>query len=274
VIRVDGKRLWSLEAGGTLKEWDATPPGPRAIPFAAPARVPPSTRITALSGAAYKMEINLSGFYRRHLAKSLGGNHLPLLAGFAPPTGPDPHAVVSIDWWYPPTQLAEVARPPEDHARVVDRRLAAEAAAKAVLSAQPKRLRAFETLLAETQRLVPLREEQTREWTIAWPVMRRAVVRMGEALVEEGVIGTPDDIFFLTKSEALAALAGEPLGATVFKSTPSSHTNLDFDVLYMYGKLTMRAFQCLRSHQESSKQVRVRVCSGAASPVSAQWALY
>jgi pyruvate,water dikinase len=45
--------------------------------------------------------------------------------------------------------------------------------------------------------------------------MRRAVVRMGEALVEEGVIGTPDDIFFLTKSEALAALAGEPLGATV-----------------------------------------------------------
>ena len=171
--------------------------------------------ITVLSGAAYKMEINLSGFYRRHLAKSLGGNHLPLLAGFAPPTGPDPHAVVSIDWWYPPTQLAEVARPPEDHARVVDRRLAAEAAAKAVLSAQPKRLRAFETLLAETQRLVPLREEQTREWTIAWPVMRRAVVRMGEALVEEGVIGTPDDIFFLTKSEALAALAGEPLSATV-----------------------------------------------------------
>jgi len=171
--------------------------------------------ITALSGAAYKMEINLSGFYGRHLAKSLGGNHLPLLAGFAPPAGPDPHAVVSIDWWHPPTQLPEVARPPEDHARVVERRLAAEAAAKALLSAQPKRLRAFETLLAETQRLVPLREEQTREWTIAWPVMRRAVVRMGEALAEKGAIGAADEIFFLTKEEALAALAGEPLAPTV-----------------------------------------------------------
>jgi pyruvate,water dikinase len=171
--------------------------------------------ITVLSGAAYKMEINLSGFYRRHLAKSLDGSHLPLLAGFALPTGPDPHAVVSLDWWYPPTQLPESAQPPQDHALVVERRLAAEAAARAVLAAKPKRLRAFETLLAETQRLDPIREEQTREWTIAWPVMRRAVVRMGEALVEKGAIGTPDDIFFLTKDEALSALAGEPLPATV-----------------------------------------------------------
>jgi len=171
--------------------------------------------ITVLSGAAYKMEINLSRVYRRHLAKSLGGSHLPLLAGFALPTGPDPHAVVSIDWWHAPTQLAEVAQPPQDHARIVGRRRAAEAAAREVLAANPKRLRAFETLLAETQRLVPLREEQTREWTIAWPVMRRAVVRMGEALVESGAIGAGDEIFFLTRAEVLAALAGDPLAATV-----------------------------------------------------------
>jgi pyruvate,water dikinase len=60
-----------------------------------------------------------------------------------------------------------------------------------------------------------LREEQTREWTIAWPVMRRAVVRIGEALVESGAIVATDEVFFLTKAEALAALAGEPLRATV-----------------------------------------------------------
>ena len=171
--------------------------------------------ITALSGAAYKMEINLSGFYRRHLAKSLGGSHLPLLAGFAPPTGPDRHAVVSLDWWHPPTQLAEGVQPPEDHARIVDTRRAAEAAAFEVFSTKPKRRRAFESLLAETQRLVPLREEQTREWTIAWPVMRRAVVRMGDALVEMGAIAASDEIFFLTKAEALAALAGQRLAVTV-----------------------------------------------------------
>ena len=38
--------------------------------------------IAALSGAAYKLEMNLAQFYRRHLAPSLGGSHLPLLAGF------------------------------------------------------------------------------------------------------------------------------------------------------------------------------------------------
>lgn len=171
--------------------------------------------ITALSGAAYKMEINLAGFYRRHLVKVLGGSHLPLLAGFAPPAGPDPHAVVSLDWWHAPTQLPEATQPPQDHARVVDRRHEAEAAALAALAAKPRRRRAFEILLAEAQRLVPLREEQTREWTIAWPVMRRAVVRMGDALVEMGAIGASNEIFFLTKDEALAALAGEPLQAAV-----------------------------------------------------------
>ena len=97
--------------------------------------------ITALSGATYKMEILLSGFYRRHLAKKLGGGHLPLLAGFEPPAGPDPHAVVSLDWWYPPLQLPASARPAEDHARLVATRQAAEAAAIAALAGSPKRLR-------------------------------------------------------------------------------------------------------------------------------------
>ncbi len=171
------------------------------------------TSIAALSGAAYKMEINLARFYRRHLAPTLGGSHLPLLAGFEAPTGPDPHAVSSLDWWYPPEHLAEA--PVEDHARLVESRLAAEAAACGVLSENPRRLAAFKSLLAETQRLVPIREEQTREWTLPWPVMRRAVVRIGRALTDQGVIAEPDDVFFLTMTETLAALAGEPLSPTV-----------------------------------------------------------
>ena len=171
--------------------------------------------ITALSGAAYKMEINLSGFYRRHLAKTLGGSHLPLLAGFEPPAGPDLHAVVSLDWWHAPMQLPESARPAGDHARLVATRQAAEAAALAVLAGSPKRLRAFTSLLAETQRLLPIREEQTRELTIAWPVMRRAVVRIGEALVTQGALAQPEDVFFLNRNEVLSALSGAPLPATV-----------------------------------------------------------
>ena len=170
--------------------------------------------ITKLSGAAYKMEINLAGFYRRHLRRTLGGSHLSLLAGFEPPAGLDRHAVVSLDWWYPP-QPAEAAPPSTDHAQLVETRKAAEAAAFAVLADSPKRLRAFRDLLAETQRLVPVREEQTSELTLPWPVMRRAVLRIGEALVRLGAITAADDVFFLTRAEALAALRGSPLPATV-----------------------------------------------------------
>ncbi len=170
--------------------------------------------ITALSGAAYKMEINLARFYRRHLAGTLGGSHLSLLAGFQPPTGPDRHAVVSLDWWHP-AQPADAAPTSGDHAQLVETRKAAEAAAFAVLADSPRRLRGFRDLLAETQRIVPVREEQTREFTLAWPVMRRAVLRIGEALVRLGAISAADDVFFLTRTEALAALRGTPLPATV-----------------------------------------------------------
>ena len=44
--------------------------------------------------------------------------------------------------------------------------------------------------------------------TIAWPVMRRAVVRIGEALASSGILSRADDVFFLTHDEVLAALAG------------------------------------------------------------------
>jgi pyruvate,water dikinase len=70
-------------------------------------------------------------------------------------------------------------------------------------------------MLAESQRLIPIREEQAREWTIAWPLMRRAVVRIGEALAAGGSIEAPDDVFFLTRNEVLAALAGTPIGSGV-----------------------------------------------------------
>jgi rifampicin phosphotransferase len=168
------------------------------------------TSIAGLSGAAYKMEINLARFYRKRLAPSLGGSHLPLLAGFQPPVGPNRHAVVSLDWWHAPAPMAvEAPSSPDGHARLVATRHQAEEAAFAALAGSPKRLRAFKDLLAESQRLVPLREEQTSELTIAWPVMRRAVLRIGEALVERGAIATAQDVFFLTRGEVLAALVGD-----------------------------------------------------------------
>jgi phosphohistidine swiveling domain-containing protein len=172
--------------------------------------------ITALTGAAYKMEINLAGFYRKHLAGSLGGSHQTLLVGLAAPADPGRHAVATLDWWQPPQPIASAGTSAaDDHARLADARQAAEAAAFAALASSPRRLRAFQRLLADTQHLVPVRDEQVRELTIAWPALRRAVVRIGEALAERGVIEQADDVFFLTRAEALAALDGELLPPTV-----------------------------------------------------------
>jgi phosphohistidine swiveling domain-containing protein len=163
--------------------------------------------VAALAGSAYKMEMNLAGFYRRHLVKTLGGSHLPLVAGFDLPFEPNRYAIASLDWWFDPA--ASGVAPPgtdADHERVVEARRRAETAAFEVLTRTPRRLEAFRRLLAETQRLVPIREEQVQELTIAWPVMRRAVVRIGKELASQGRLANIDDVFFLTRAEVLTAL--------------------------------------------------------------------
>lgn len=165
------------------------------------------TSIAALAGGAFKIEINLAQFYCRHLASPLGGSHLPLVAGFAPPADPGQHAVVSLDWGHAPLPPADSAAAPGGrHASVVEARQVAENAAFQALASAPRRLRAFRKLLADSQRLASLREEQVPHLTLAWPVMRRAVLRIGESLAAREVIPEPDDVFFLTRDEALKAL--------------------------------------------------------------------
>ena len=178
--------------------------------------------IAALSGAGYKLEMNLAQFHRRHLARRPGDSHLPLLAGFEPAARPERHALASLDWWHAPHETG-APTPPERHARVVDARKAAEAAATTALAASPRRLKAFRRLLADAQRIVPIREQQASELTIAWPVMRRAVLRLGEALAGKEVIATPDDVFFLTRSEVVAALGGKGIGAVDVPARRTQH---------------------------------------------------
>jgi phosphohistidine swiveling domain-containing protein len=170
--------------------------------------------IAALSGAAYKMEMNLARFYRRFLAPSLGGSHLPLLAGFDQPAATGRGALVSLDWSYAflPQDASATAR---DHGRVEEARHAAEEAAFEVLRSSPRRLRAFRQVLTDAQHVVPIREEQVSELTIAWPVMRRAVLRIGEWLADKRIIAEPDDVFFLTRDEVLRALEEGPEAAGI-----------------------------------------------------------
>ncbi len=170
--------------------------------------------LAALAGAAYKMEMNLASFYRRYLRPSLGGSHIPLVAGFGAPSGSGAHAVSSLDWFYAASAPAP-APPAETHRHLVEARHAAEEAAFAALASSPRRLTAFRRLLADAQYLVPLREEQVGGLTAPWPVMRRAVLRIGEALVSGGVLAAADEVFFLTRGEVLAALQQDRLGAGV-----------------------------------------------------------
>lgn len=181
------------------------------------------TSIAAFAGAAYKMEMNLARSYRRQLGDSLGRSHLVLVSGFEPPANPARHAVTSLDWWFAPApDGGSAVRPAGDHARLVAARQAAEAAAFDALAGSPRRLEKFKRLLAETQRLVPLREEQVREWTLPWPVLRRAVQRIGEDLAAAGLISQLDDVFFLTRFEAIGALRGERLPASADPSARSA----------------------------------------------------
>jgi len=166
--------------------------------------------IAALSGATYKLEMSLARAYRRHIDTSAGGSYLPLLAGFSPPTDLGRHAVASLDWFFEPSPHT-AAIESSDHGRVVAAREAAERDAFDALTSSPRRLRRFQRILAEAQRLVPIREEQVSELTLPWPVMRRAVLRIGETLAERNIIGSSDDIFFLTYDEVVSAMAGASL---------------------------------------------------------------
>jgi pyruvate,water dikinase len=165
--------------------------------------------LVALAGAAYKLEMNLAAFHRRHLGGTVQGGHLPLLAGLEAPGAPPRHAVTSLDWFDMPAAAAAGAGEATGHARAVEAREAAEAAARDGLASSPRRLRAFDRLLADAQHIIPIREEQVGELTLPWPVMRRAVMRIGETLAERGRIGEAQDVFFLTRDEALAGLASD-----------------------------------------------------------------
>ena len=173
------------------------------------------TSVTAVAGFAWKAEVPLAGFYRKHLYPAVGGSYAELLQGlYAADAGTGGHSVVSLDWFHP--TLSELDLSQEPPAAVASRRdrLAAsrrqaESRARAAL-ADRRRLRArFERLLAQAQRFQPLREEQLSYMTLGWPVMRRALGRIGSHLVAAGVLDAHDQIYFLSHDELIGALAGD-----------------------------------------------------------------
>jgi phosphohistidine swiveling domain-containing protein len=161
--------------------------------------------LAVVGGAAWKMEGALARFYRQHLGPTVDASVQELLVGL-PGSQPDlaAHAVQSLDWAHP--TAGELGWPPlrpsEDrHRELAARREAFTAQCLAVLGDRPQQQARFQALLQVAQRYAVLREQQARQLTLGWPLLRRCALRLGETLRAEGVIDRAEDVFYLTRAE-------------------------------------------------------------------------
>jgi phosphohistidine swiveling domain-containing protein len=166
--------------------------------------------LAVVGGSAWKMEACLARFCRKHLSALLGEGVQVLLRGL-PGTEPEvpEHAVQTVDWYRPTAGELGWAQPPGTWARrheqlATERRLA-EAACRAALADHPALQARFVTLLEVAQRYAGLREEQSRLFTLGWPLLRRSVTRLGELLRAAGAIDEAADVFFLKRGELARA---------------------------------------------------------------------
>ncbi|MGE5335058.1 MAG: PEP-utilizing enzyme, partial [Nitrososphaerota archaeon] len=174
---------------------------------------------SVVGGHAWKAEHALALFCRKHVSGRVAQGHQALLMGLAvesPATNPEAsaHAVQSLDWVRP--TMGEIAPSPRmltasdlaaRRARMADDRRAAEIACRKTLAGQRRLLRRFNAILALAQRYAILREQQAYWFTLGWPFMRRAVLRLGEQLRQRGTIARAEDVFYLTHAELVGRLA-------------------------------------------------------------------
>jgi phosphohistidine swiveling domain-containing protein len=161
--------------------------------------------LAMVGGSAWKMEAALAKFVRRNLSDRLDFGYQVLLRGLPGlETGTPLHAVQSVDWYHP--TLGELGFAGEDfdehtlQREITTEREGAEEACRAALANQPELLSRFDALLEVAQRYAVLREQQAHDFTLAWPLLRRCALRLGEILASRGVIDAAEDVFFLTRA--------------------------------------------------------------------------
>lgn len=173
--------------------------------------------ISAVGGAAWKMEGALAGFLRDRLGEPGAGETQWLLSGLDPggagAAGATDHAVHTLDWVRPTlgeTGLAVPELDPRRRQALVARREQAERGCREALAAVPADLERFDTVLGLARTYASMREEQARLLTLGWPVLRRAALRLGRFAQAAGAIDDPADVFFLTRAELLGTRAELP----------------------------------------------------------------
>jgi rifampicin phosphotransferase len=70
-----------------------------------------------------------------------------------------------------------------------------------VLGDRPQLQARFQALVQVAQRYAVLREQQARQLTLGWPLLRRCARRVGQTLHAHGVIDQAEDVFYLTRAE-------------------------------------------------------------------------
>ena len=172
--------------------------------------------LAIVGGSAWKMEACLTRFARRHLGDVLrdrDGGAQVLLRGLpgAQPAATK-HAVQSVDWYHPVAEELSLGTVPaatqQRHADLAAQRSAAEQRCRAALADRPALLHQFRQLLSVNQRYAVIREQQARDFTLAWPVLRACVHRLGRHLVDRGAVEDADDVFFCTRDELQRCLEG------------------------------------------------------------------
>ena len=152
--------------------------------------------LAIVGGSAWKMEACLTRFARKHLA-----DVLPERAGRGAGAAARParhparpcrrtRCKASTGTTRSPRELSSPATGSslrhDRHARLAEQRAAAEQACRAALAGRPRLLAEFERLLEVNQRYAVIREEQARDFTLAWPVLRACARRLGEHLAAAG----------------------------------------------------------------------------------------
>lgn len=169
---------------------------------------------SAVCGAAWKSELLLAEHCRRH---SDGAAYVPpqlLLCGLA--DAPElPGAVFSLDWSEPTaSELGLEAERDVLRARVALARETGVRAREEILNAlanRPRARRRFERLLDRAVAAARLRSRCADDLTRTWSLMRRALLKLGAACVEQGLLDAADDIFFLERAEVVAFVGGRPV---------------------------------------------------------------
>lgn len=157
--------------------------------------------VTVVAGYGWKTELPLARFYRTHLAGMEGDGHQTLLVGLSGDAQLPGHAVSNLDWLRP--TIGELGT---DHGGGPkwDGGPAREAEEERVRAAlDPAKARKFDQLVSRAREAAIRRDAQIFWFTLAWPVLRRAVIRLGDELVAGGTLAERDDVFFVTADELI-----------------------------------------------------------------------